>query len=70
MRATIVEMLCDFKVSSAGKYGIAVLGLFGSAARGELRGGSDIDVRVKLDKMSYHILMDIKEDLSSVQKLI
>lgn len=33
--AEIIDMLHDFKAHSAEKYGILILGLFGSAARGE-----------------------------------
>lgn len=64
--AEIIEILRDFKVRSAEKYGIVTLGLFGSAARGEQQEGSDIDVCVKLNPNRYHTLMDIKEDLEEL----
>lgn len=64
--AEIVEMLREFKARSAEKYGIVTLGLFGSAARGEQREGSDIDVCLKLREADYGILMDIKEDLEQI----
>lgn len=64
--AEIVEVLREFKARSADKYGIVTLGLFGSAARGEQREGSDIDVCVKLNPNRYHTLMDIREDLEKI----
>ena len=61
--AEIIEILKDYKVRSAEKYGIETLGLFGSVARGEQNEKSDIDVFIKLRKTSYYTLMDIKDDL-------
>lgn len=64
--AEIVDLLREFKARSAQKYGIVTLGLFGSAARGEQREGSDIDVCVKLNRPSLFRVMDIKEELESL----
>lgn len=46
MRTTseYIHLLKQFKASYAEIYGIKKLGLFGSAARGELHEGSDVDV--------------------------
>ena len=46
MRTTneYIQLLRQFKVSRAAAYGIKSLGLFGSAARGEQREESDVDV--------------------------
>jgi predicted nucleotidyltransferase len=46
MRTTseYIHLLKQFKASYAETYGIKKLGLFGSAARGELHEGSDVDV--------------------------
>ena len=46
MRTTneYIQLLRQFKASRAAAYGIKSLGLFGSAARGEQREGSDVDV--------------------------
>lgn len=46
MRTTseYINLLKLFKLTRAASYGIKSLGLFGSAARGELREGSDVDV--------------------------
>ena len=46
MRTTneYIQLLRQFKASRAADYGIKSLGLFGSAARGEQREESDVDV--------------------------
>lgn len=46
MRTTTeyLNLLRQFKLTRATAYGIKSLGLFGSAARGELHEGSDVDV--------------------------
>ena len=62
----IIEILREFKRTSAEKYGIEELALFGSAARGEQTGDSDIDVCVKLKKTSFRIYMSIKEELEKL----
>ena len=43
----ILELLRQFKSVAGEKYGIEQLALFGSAARGEQREDSDIDICVK-----------------------
>ena len=62
----IIEILREFKRTSAEKYGIEELALFGSAARGEQTEDSDIDVCVKLKKTSFRIYMSIKEELDKL----
>ncbi len=59
----VIEILREFKRTSAEKYGIEQLALFGSVARGEQTEESDIDVCVKLKKTSFRIYMTIKEEL-------
>ena len=61
--AEIVEILRDYKARSAEKYGIEMLGLFGSVARGEQNEDSDIDVFVKLRIPDFFVRMKIKEEL-------
>lgn len=51
------------------KYGIRKLGLFGSAARGELKSGSDVDLLVEFDPCSKTSLFDypqLRRDLSDL----
>ncbi len=47
----VIEILREFKRTSAEKYGIEELALFGSVARGEQTEESDIDVCVKLKRL-------------------
>ena len=49
----ILAILHEFKQTTADKYGIESLALVGSAARGEQRENSDIDVCVKLRKTTF-----------------
>lgn len=51
--AEIIEILKDYKVRSAEKYGIETLGLFGSVARGEQNEKSDIDVCIRLKNQTF-----------------
>lgn len=62
----VIEILREFKRTSAEKYGIEELALFGSVARGEQTEESDIDVCVKLKKTSFRIYMTIKEELEKI----
>jgi uncharacterized protein len=41
--------------------GVRRLGLFGSAARGEATGASDLDFLVELDRKTFDAYMDVKE---------
>ena len=54
----ILNILREFKHTAGDKYGIEQIALFGSAARGELREDSDIDVCVKprkaIDLLTLH----------------
>ena len=55
MRTTseYLNLLKQFKLNRAAAYGIKSLGLFGSAARGELHEGSDVDVLYDLHRRQY-----------------
>ena len=48
-RADILATLTTHKADIAGRFGVRHLGLFGSAARDELRPDSDIDVLVEFE---------------------
>ncbi|MCD8094486.1 MAG: nucleotidyltransferase family protein [Bacteroides sp.] len=65
----IIELLREFKRTAGEKYGIEQLALFGSAARGEQREDSDIDICVKLRKTTFRIYNAIKEDLEHLFQL-
>lgn len=63
----ILDLLREFKRTSAEKYGIEQLALFGSAARGEQREDSDIDICVKPRRaIDYFTLQEIREDLEKL----
>ena len=59
----LIMILRKYKATNKNIYGIKKLGLFGSAARGEMREDSDIDVVVELKEPDLFILADIKTDL-------
>ena len=63
----IIDTLREFKRTAGEKYGIEQLILFGSAARGEQREDSDIDVCVKPKHLiDYFTLQDIQEELQKL----
>lgn len=59
----IIRSLKLFKNRSAAKYGIRTLGIFGSVARRQQDGKSDLDVFVTLEDGDFFILERIKEEL-------
>ena len=59
----ILLSLRRFKESSGKKYSIIRLGLFGSAARGDMHLLSDIDVVVELQNQDLFNIIGIKQDL-------
>jgi hypothetical protein len=64
----VLEILRDYKINNAEKYGIPAIGIFGFMARGEARNDSDIDVCVKVDTHNPFVVLHIKNDLESVFK--
>lgn len=62
----IINILRDFKRRRGSAYGIVSLGLFGSAARGEQRENSDIDVCVELEKPSFFTRMNLRYELEEL----
>lgn len=59
----ILAILRDYKVQLAGIYGISEIGVFGSAARNEIREDSDVDVVVSITKPDLFLPAGIKSDL-------
>ncbi|MBQ8521261.1 MAG: nucleotidyltransferase domain-containing protein [Bacteroides sp.] len=55
-----------FKRSSADKFGIKSIGIFGSVARNEHHTGSDLDVFVELKDPDPYIMFDIQDSLEKV----
>ncbi len=65
-RSKIIQTLKKFKEKYAEKYGILVLGIFGSVARDESKEESDVDVVVKMKKQDLFSLIGIKQDLEEI----
>lgn len=65
-RQYYIELLKQFKMSSAKEYGIRSIGIFGSVARNEQCSDSDLDVFVDIENPDYFILCDIKERLQAL----
>ena len=61
-----INKLTDFKSSSAQKYGITKLGIFGSVARKENTENSDIDIVVEVEKPSLQLMYELKEALKQL----
>ncbi len=59
----IIKILRDFKEEHSKQYGILTIGIFGSAARGEERKMSDVDVVIRIKEPDFFILAGIKNDL-------
>lgn len=68
-RDAILSILRDFKQNYGEKYGILEIGVFGSAARDEIRDDSDVDICIKTKTPNPFTLVHIKENIESlVQK--
>lgn len=63
VRSDILKVLKEFKEKNADKYGILVLGVFGSVARDEVKDGSDVDVFIKTKTPDPFNIVHIKDDL-------
>ncbi|MCD8268341.1 MAG: nucleotidyltransferase family protein [Parabacteroides sp.] len=62
----IINLLRDFKMKQAAKYGILKMGVFGSVARGEQNEDSDVDVYIEGDIKGLFALAGIKNDLEDL----
>lgn len=69
MDETIIMELRKFKARHQQEYGIELLGVFGSYARGEARRESDVDIVVKLTKQDLFYIIGIKQDLEEILHL-
>ena len=66
LKKETISILKTYKDKNAEKYGIILLGLFGSVVRDEIKETSDIDIIVKLQKQDLFDLIGIKQDLESI----
>jgi uncharacterized protein len=55
--------LRDYKRDCADRYGIVEIGVFGSVARNEAHGASDLDICVKTATPDPYALVHIKDDI-------
>lgn len=68
-KSQLLTELKKFKAIHQQEYGIKVMGIFGSYARGEVRQGSDVDVVVQLTKQDLFSIIGIKQDLEETLNL-
>ncbi|WP_287678297.1 nucleotidyltransferase family protein [Bacteroides sp.] len=61
-----VQLLKEYKQKRGILYGISIIGIFGSVARGEQTEGSDVDICVDLEVPSIFSLVHIKEELKQL----
>ncbi|MCJ7818362.1 MAG: nucleotidyltransferase family protein [Syntrophales bacterium] len=64
-RETVLQKL-EENIDTIRGFGVKRLGLFGSVARGEATGGSDLDFLVELEKKSFDVYMDLKDFLEDI----
>jgi len=64
-QSDIIDILTDFKKLSAEKYGIILLGVFGSVARDQINDQSDVDIVLQTQTPDPYLIVHIKEDLES-----
>ena len=69
LRLTIIQKLKKFKERYADKYGIVLLGIFGSVARDEATEESDVDVVIQLKTPDLFAVVHIKEDIEKELQL-
>ena len=62
----LLEALARFHTNQGDTYHIQHIGLFGSAARGQLTPESDVDVVVELAEPDLLALVGIKQDLETL----
>ena len=65
-RQDVLKTLSAFNRSRAGEFGVIRIGVFGSAARDNMRPDSDIDVVVELEHLDPLLLVGIKQELEEL----
>lgn len=64
--AEVIDILRNFKINFSEKYGIKMLGLFGSFAQKQQKESSDLDVVVILQESDFFTLIQIQEELEKL----
>jgi predicted nucleotidyltransferase len=64
-QSDIIQALSDLIQQHGADYHITRIGLFGSAARNQMKSTSDIDVVVQLERQDIFALIGIKQELES-----
>ena len=62
-RSDVIKILKEFKDNHAEKYGILLMGVFGSVARDQAIEGSDVDIFLKTKTPDPFNIVHIKEEL-------
>lgn len=62
-RDEVLNVLRSFKSGFSERYGVTALGVFGSVARDQSNGTSDVDVVVELREPNLFTLVHVKEEL-------
>jgi len=65
-RDEILQTLARFRERKQDEFGIVRIGIFGSVARGEIAGTSDVDVVVELVQPDLLLLVGIKQELEAL----
>jgi predicted nucleotidyltransferase len=65
-RDEILQTLARFRERKQDEFGIVRIGVFGSVARGEIAGASDVDVVVELVQPDLLALVGIKQELEDL----
>jgi len=65
-REEILQTLAGFRKRKQDEFGIVRIGIFGSVARGEIAGTSDVDVVVELVQPDLLLLVGIKQELEDL----
>jgi predicted nucleotidyltransferase len=65
-RDEILQTLARFRERKQDEFGIVRIGVFGSVARDEIAGASDVDVVVELVQPDLLLLVGIKQELEAL----
>lgn len=65
-RERLLDVLKRYKPVLEKNYGVVRLGIFGSAARGEMKNNSDVDIVVEVKNLDPFVLLNVKEELTKL----